>query len=407
MFQHSTNISASKSSDRLYREATAELMKDDSGSVEKASELLQSAAALKGTGTVYEGIAKAKLRLFELNSDREVLRQARSAVEMAEKFDPTSRTEEVLHAQIDMADRAPELAISRLNRILSSKGPSSEVLRVLAKAQLLAGNSTEALANWKRAVELNPNFWLNHNGYGSALMTLGMPEKAEGEFRKVIELNSDSYVGYANLGAAYVAAGEFHRAIAVTEKSLTLRQTALQYNNLGTALYYTGSCHSAIELFRKAVELNTNSELYFGNLGEAYRCIGDNQNARAALGNALERARDALLKTPNNPRVEARLCVYLAKLGRTEEAERLLSPLLVKSAANPEVLYSQALVYLVGNEFSKAASAVRAALGAGRPIKVAAHDPELKLLWADPDLKRRFQAELDRESRAPSERDAW
>jgi serine/threonine protein kinase/Flp pilus assembly protein TadD len=396
-FQNSDKVTASGSFDRLCREASSELAKrEDVESVRRAAKMFQAAAALRSTGFVYQGIAKAKFRLFELKSDRQDLSEARSALQRAERLSATDRSLGLLHAEIDMADRMLPEALMRLKRILSLEGPSDEVLRLIAKAQFLAGNSAESLTTWEHVVKMNPHFWVNHNGFGAALMAAGQPERAAGEFRKVIELNSESYVGYANIGAAFVATGEFNRAITATEKSLTLRPTPSQFNNLGTALYYTGSCFAAIQLFRRALELKPKSELYEGNLGEAYRCAGDSENAEAAYVKALKLAQELLRATPNDTRLQSRLSVYLAKTGQVDEAQRRISSVAAASPNNPEVLYCQAIVYLIANQFARAVSAVQGALAVGYSIRVAARDPELKPLWRDLKLGRIFRAELNR-----------
>ena len=399
--------SLSRTLNGLYHQATEQLAnRDDRESVERAAKLFESAAKLDMARPSYEGLARARLRLFELSSDRKNLDLAQSALEKAENLGPSSVSLAVLHAEVDLSEGAPERVPSRLAPLLRAK-PTDEILRVLAKSQLRLGEANEALESWQRAIQLNPNFWLNHNGFGSALMELGRPEEAEAEFRIVIELSPDSNIGYANLGAAYVAAGEFHRALAVTEKSLAFRATASQYNNLGTALYYTGACYASVELFRRALELKPNSELYLGNLAEAYRCSGDSKKSQSAYANALEHAQSGLAENPADGQLEARLCVYLAKAGQIEKAQLRMAALVKKSGSNPQVLYSAAIVNLVQDQFADAASNVRLALQNGYPLKVAAHDPELKPVWVYSDLKKRFQSELDHEGQAQPKDGEW
>ena len=279
--------------------------------------------------------------------------------------------------------------------------------RVRARSLLLSGGSAQALAIWQNAIQADPYLWLNHNGYGVALMAAGRPAEAQAEFREAIRLNSSSYVGYSNLGAAYIAAGDFHSAIAAAEKSLTLRKTAMEYNNLGQALYYTGACTAAIAPLRKAWELNPGSAFYAGNLAAAYGCSGDGRNSMRLYHQALQLARPALGANSANQRIQARACFYLVKLGRTDEAQAELATLQAASPVNPNVLYVKAIVELAKNEISQATASVVAALGAGYPVRVAAHDPELMPLWADAELKKRFVEELGRERKSESERSGW
>ena len=404
---HYHKVFASASFAQLYREGSSELQKDDDvPALKRAAVLFASAAALRPTEAVFEGLARAEFRLYQLGTDQARLTAAKDAVEHLDKLNQASRGAALLHAEIDMVEGAPASAVVRLNRMLASQRPSDDILRLLAKAQLLAGRPSESIATWKRAVDLNPNYWSNHHGFGVALMKLGRPDEAQVEFHRVIELRPDSYVGYANLGAAYLGSGEFRKAIEVTDKSLTIRATAHQYNNLATALYYTGSYHAAIQLFLKAAELNPSSELYRGNLGATYRCVGETRNAGAAYESAAELAQKSLLENPGNAKLMARLGLFLAKTGRMEEAKANLSSALNASPGNPDILYAKAQFAVVQNQYLEGAAALTEALDRGYSVKLAAHDPELKPLWADAHLKRKFEVELKNSQESDQGR-AW
>ncbi len=394
---YSGGFSPAVSFDELYRDASLNLQNaEDARALQKAATLFRSAAILKPTEAVFEGIAKAELRLYQLEADRRSLSDARSAVKRMEQLNGKSRAAALLHAEIEIADGEPGSAVSRLNHIVESEGASDEVLRSLAKAQFLTGHSAEALHTWELAIKLNPNYWPNHNGYGAVLMKLGRPEDAQAEFRKVIQLNPDSHLGYSNLGAAYIAAGDFAKAIAVTNKSLTIRATAQQYNNLGTALYYTGSLHAAIEVFLKAVELNPHSELYETNLGGAYGSAAQTDKANEAYAKAVLLGQDALRGSPGNAKLMARLALSLAKTGHMDEARHRLRLAVAAAPGNPEILYSKAQYAVIQHQYAEGAAAVKEALDKGYSIKLAARDPEIKPLWTDADLAKRFQAELKR-----------
>lgn len=400
--------STSPSFDELYRKASAELRKSDNPqSLQRAAVLFRSAAALNPVRAAYEGSAAAELRLYQLGSDGRNLQDAKSAIEKAEQLDRSGRSTALLHAEIDIAEGEYAAGISRLNRILSSERASDDIVRLLAKAQFAAGDSSKALETWRTAVNLNPNYWVNHNGLGAALMKLGRPKEAEPEYRKVIELQPNSHVGYSNLGSAYIANGEFDKAIPVIEKALSIRPVAAEFNNLGTALYYTGSCHASLPLLERAVQLDSRAELYVGNLAEAYRCLGDPEKATATYAIALRLAQDKHQKAPNDARLTARLGVYLARLGNVDEGGRLVESALSASPSNPEIWYSKAQLCVLRDRFSEGAAAVEAALSNGYSIKEAARDPELRPLWVDSGLKSRFEAELNQPAKLASDRTTW
>ncbi|MEP6956226.1 MAG: hypothetical protein ABI883_05320, partial [Chthoniobacterales bacterium] len=61
---------------------------------------------------------------------------------------------------------------------------------------------------------------------------------------------------------------------------------------------------------------------------------------------------------------------------------------------------------VVRNQYAEGAAALKEALEKGYSIKLAAHDPELKPLLTDAELKRRVQYEL-KNSQDQIEANAW
>lgn len=117
------------------------------------------------------------------------------------------------------------------------------------------GNFQEALANFNRAIEIDPNYANAYNNRGATQGKLGNHEEAIADFSRAIELDPE---------------------------------LAEAYYGRGVELVELGSHGEAIADFNRAIELNPNDGYSYIKLASAYEAIGD-QNA--ALTNYKEASR--------------------------------------------------------------------------------------------------------------------
>ena len=117
------------------------------------------------------------------------------------------------------------------------------------------GNFQEALANFNRAIEIDPNYANAYNNRGAIQGKLGNHEEAIADFSRAIELDP-----------------EFAEA----------------YYGRGVELVELGSHGEAIADFNRAIELNPNDGYSYIKLASAYEAIGDKN---AALTNYKEASR--------------------------------------------------------------------------------------------------------------------
>ena len=71
------------------------------------------------------------------------------------------------------------------------------------------GRKAEAIDALKKAVNVNPYFWVNHNSLGEAYLQFGDHDLALEEFKRVIELEPNNLVGYNNIASAYFTQGKW------------------------------------------------------------------------------------------------------------------------------------------------------------------------------------------------------
>ena len=142
---------------------------------------------------------------------------------------------------------------------------------------------SSAEREFKRAIELDPDFAHAHNWYSHFLMAMGRIDESFAESQIAVKLDplDDSINQY--LGWHHVHARQFDRAIAQLEKTLALHPDFfLACVTLGMAYEQKGEVAKAIEEFKKAYKLEK-SAIVLGFLGHAYASAGKIGEAQKLL----------------------------------------------------------------------------------------------------------------------------
>lgn len=142
---------------------------------------------------------------------------------------------------------------------------------------------SNAEREFKRAIELDPEFAHAHNWYSHFLMAMGRIDESFAESQIALKLDplDDSINQY--LGWHYIHARQFDRAIAQLEKTLANNADFfLARVTLGMAYEQKGEIAKGIEEFKRAYELEKSS-IVLGFLGHAYARAGNIIEARKIL----------------------------------------------------------------------------------------------------------------------------
>jgi len=84
------------------------------------------------------------------------------------------------------------------------------------------GMYDEAIAEFKKAIEIDPEFAEGYTNLGSAYAAKGMFDEAIAEFKKAIEINPNDAMAHNNLGGAYCRKGMYDEAVAEYERTLAI-----------------------------------------------------------------------------------------------------------------------------------------------------------------------------------------
>ncbi len=100
-----------------------------------------------------------------------------------------------------------------------------------------------------------------HLDHGRACLDTGKYDDAIADYDKAIALDPNYATAYNDRGNAYGRKGAFDRAIADFDKAIALnRNYALAYFNRGVVYYEKGNKEQTIADFRKALEINSSDQ---------------------------------------------------------------------------------------------------------------------------------------------------
>jgi DNA-binding winged helix-turn-helix (wHTH) protein/tetratricopeptide (TPR) repeat protein len=150
---------------------------------------------------------------------------------------------------------------------------------------------SNAEREFKRAIELDPDYAQAHNWYSHFLMAMGRIDESFAESQIALRLDplDDSINQY--LGWHHIHARQFGRAIAQLEKTLADNPDFfLARVTLGMAYEQKGDVEKAIEEFKKAYQLEKNA-VVLGFLGHAHAMVGNREEAIKILDELEELAK--------------------------------------------------------------------------------------------------------------------
>lgn len=175
-------------------------------------------------------------------------------------------------------------AMAAARRAIELDDASAEGRTALAQLVLFDFKFTESEHEFRRAIELNPNYATAHHWFGNSLfVTLGRFDEAVAEGKRAIELDPLSLIINADLGSTLLVARRYDDAIAQLQRTLKLDSNfAYAHWNLGEALYLKGDIQNAIAEYLRADALDDDPEIT-SLLGAAYVKADQRDKALACL----------------------------------------------------------------------------------------------------------------------------
>lgn len=175
---------------------------------------------------------------------------------------------------LDSADYANAIkAIDYASR-LDPNFKEAKAFKHFFTARKLDGvNYSEAIKEYKTAIDTCPDVATFHNNLGLAYYQTKNYGAAEKSYLKAIDLDAEYILAYSNLALLCFTTGKYQdgvryggRAVELLRPTTIEASQAMAYNNYSLCLWKTGQNKKAIEIISKAIALSPNEPIYQTNL---------------------------------------------------------------------------------------------------------------------------------------------
>jgi serine/threonine-protein kinase len=149
---------------------------------------------------------------------------------------------------------------------------------------------------FKRAIELNPNYAVAHHWYGCLLRDMGRFDEGLVEIQRAKELDPLSLPINTDLGLFFCQEGKYNQAIGQCQKALEIDATFhWAHANLGSAYLQKSLFKEAIAEFKEAKSLSEGSPEYVAWLSLAYAMAGNRKEALMLLEKLIKPSKEGLI----------------------------------------------------------------------------------------------------------------
>jgi len=314
--------------------------------VENAITMARQAARLDANfGTAKATLGEAYWRKYSLTKQKQWTDQGKSECNEAIKMGNAGVAGHICLALIAAGSGDYREAVAEFRRATELEPQNEGAALGLASALEHQGAIEEAEKEYQNVAESHPQSYFACNALGGFYYRRSDYEKAIQMFQKVTELAPEGYVGYLNLGGAYNDVGHYLEAIGPLKKSISLRPSYGGYANLGTSYFGVHKFAEAEQAYEQATKLEPHQYVTWGNLGSArYYGQGPKESA-SAFRKAIELASAELKINPNDADVLGDMARYHSMLGEKDPSLVYLQRALQNGHDDKELLFAAAEVY--------------------------------------------------------------
>jgi Flp pilus assembly protein TadD len=277
-----------------------------------------------------------------------------------------------------LQEQYPE-AVAEFEKALAIDPGNEGAYHGLAQAYAAMGLMDKAEESWRSDIALHPNsvdaydqlakFELNRGNYAAAIVN----------FRAALKLAPQDPAILSDLGAALARSGASDESRRVLEQSLHLAPSFSAWNNLGDLDLRQKHFADAAADYTKALGFGNGDYHVWNNLGIAYsRTPGEKDKAKDAFQRAERMCREALQPHPDDPVILSDLAAILANEpdGR-EEAQTLIKRAQSVAPDDRHVEFNAAQTYALLGRRKMAVQILEKLVAAGYSIEDIDENPTL------------------------------
>jgi len=152
-----------------------------------------------------------------------------------------------------------------------------------------SGDIERALADYNKAIEIDPGYAKAYNNRGNLYKQTGDLQRAITDYNKVIAIDPMPADAYNNRGNVYMDLGDMQKALADYNKAIELNASLTGvYANRARVHKMLGNNEQALADYNKAIELNPHRASVYNNRGNIYMLQGRFQQALADFDTAIK-----------------------------------------------------------------------------------------------------------------------
>ena len=278
----------------------------------------------------YAGLADSYnlLGIYNVSAPREIFPKARAAAVKALEIDDTlAEAHTSLAHVLQYFDWDWAGAEREYRRALELNPDYATTHHWYANYLMTMGRHAEAMEEMRRAQRLDPLSPIIEGNIGNHLYYTRRYDQAIKHFRKMLEMEPDFYGTHSNLGGAYEQKGMYEEAISEFEKALALDDNLSTRAWLGHAYAIAGKTAAAHEVINDLKERAESRYISPYDIAMIYVGLGEREQAFAWLDRAYEDRSDSLVWLKIDPRLDSirsdpRLIDLTERVGLRSETQK-------------------------------------------------------------------------------------
>lgn len=240
--------------------------------VDDALHFFSSAVAADAESPLtHAGLAEAQWFKYFYAKEKIWLDLATESVRQAELRNPDLASVHRISGRLKANLGLHEQAIADYRRAIDLEPGHSGAYRRLGSAYEVNNQLDEALAAYRSAVEEEPNYYGNYQQLGSFYFQRGDYVTAASQFARAVEMAPGEPEPHRVLATAYMNLGRFAEAERHLRQALSLAETWRAVETLGHVLMYQKRDREAIPYFLRTLKFKSETYRPWMYLGIAYR----------------------------------------------------------------------------------------------------------------------------------------
>lgn len=223
------------------------------------------------------------LNLILRAGDLTQLRKYAEADQMLEQLEEREPALYVVHFQRGenyLGWRKLQAAVAEFGKALSINPTFDQAALGMGRANFLLGQNDAARSSFELALRLNPRNFLARLALAKVYWRQNLLDRAQSEAAQVVQSHPQFAEGHADYGVILAELKNYKEALAEIQRGIALGyHDAIAYNYLGIALANTGEPTEAVQAYEAAVKINPEYAAAYLNLAFQHLKQGQAQKA--------------------------------------------------------------------------------------------------------------------------------